>query len=87
MLGVGGAILATTGRCGGWWSRGRSRRPGAGPGAAPRLARAPLALAWTQILLDLGCLTLLVLWTGGTHSARLGFTVFHMVFASLLAGA
>jgi signal transduction histidine kinase len=44
----------------------------------------PRRAALAQILLDLGCLTLLVLWTGGLNSAILGFFVFHMVFASLL---
>jgi signal transduction histidine kinase len=43
-----------------------------------------LLLAWVQILLDLLCLMLLVLWTGGIASPLLGFFVFHMVFASLL---
>jgi len=43
-----------------------------------------LMLAWVQLLLDLGCLTLLTIWTGGTHSPLAGFFVFHMVFASLL---
>ncbi len=42
------------------------------------------ALAWTQILLDLACLTALTAWTGGYRSPLLGFYVFHMVFASLL---
>ena len=40
--------------------------------------------AWAQILLDLICLTLLVMWTGGLSSPLVGFYVFHMVFASLL---
>lgn len=40
--------------------------------------------AWGQIFLDLVCLTLLVVWTGGLTSPLLGFYVFHMVFASLL---
>jgi len=43
-----------------------------------------LMLAWVQLLLDLGCLTLLTIWTGGTHSPLAGFFVFHMVCASLL---
>ncbi|MCY2954146.1 MAG: ATP-binding protein [Planctomycetota bacterium] len=47
-------------------------------------ALALLALAWLQLLLDLGCLTLLTLLTGGIDSALRGFFVFHMVFASLL---
>ncbi|MCC7147070.1 MAG: GHKL domain-containing protein [Phycisphaeraceae bacterium] len=44
----------------------------------------PVGLAWLQILLDLGVLTLLVIWTGGVASPLLGFFVLHMVFASLL---
>jgi len=43
-----------------------------------------ITVAWVQILLDLGCLTLLTLSTGGGYSPFLGFYVFHMVFASLL---
>jgi PAS domain S-box-containing protein len=43
-----------------------------------------VALAWCQILLDLACLTLLTLWTGGLASPLLGLFVLHMVFASLL---
>ena len=43
-----------------------------------------LTLAWAQILLDVLCLTVLTLWTGGSHSPLLGFFVLHMVFASLL---
>jgi signal transduction histidine kinase len=43
-----------------------------------------LLLTWTQLLLDLACLTMLVLWTGGIQSPLAGFFVFHMVFASLL---
>ncbi|MBI1337572.1 MAG: hypothetical protein GC164_11485 [Phycisphaera sp.] len=46
-----------------------------------------LKLAWTQVLLDLACLGLLALWTGGPASPLLGFFVFHMVFASLLLGS
>jgi signal transduction histidine kinase len=46
---------------------------------------APLVLmAWLQIVLDLGSLTLLTLGTGGVLSPLLGLFVFHMVFASLL---
>jgi signal transduction histidine kinase len=41
-------------------------------------------LAWAQIILDLGVLSLLTVWTGGVTSPLLGFFVFHMVFASLL---
>ncbi len=45
----------------------------------------PLHLfAAIQILLDLTCLTALVVLTGGLTSPILGFYVFHMVFASLL---
>ena len=43
-----------------------------------------MTVSWMQILLDLACLTLLTLWSGGVHSPLLGFYVFHMVFASLL---
>lgn len=53
-------------------SAGRSRR------------RPLLALAGAQILFDLGCLTLLALWSGGALSPVNGFFVFHMVIASLL---
>ena len=41
-------------------------------------------LAWSQIALDLGALSVLTIWTGGVNSPLLGFFVFHMVFASLL---
>ena len=41
-------------------------------------------LAYLQVGMDLLCLTLLTLWTGGASSPLLGFYVFHMVFASLL---
>jgi len=41
-------------------------------------------LAWTQIVLDLTCITILTIDTGGCQSPLLGFFVFHMVFASLL---
>lgn len=51
---------------------------------APGTKGALLGLAWVQILLDLACLTLLVMWTGAVSSPLLGFFVFHMVFASLL---
>lgn len=51
---------------------------------APGGRGALLGLAWVQILLDLACLTLLVMWTGAVSSPLLGFFVFHMVFASLL---
>ncbi len=43
-----------------------------------------ITLAWLHIMLDLACLTLLALWTGGGNSPMLGFFVFHMVIASLL---
>ncbi len=43
-----------------------------------------IALAWCQIVLDLTCLTLLTVWTGGLSSPLLGLYVLHMVFASLL---
>ncbi len=43
-----------------------------------------VTLAWTQILLDLCCLTLLVAWTNSARSPLLGFFVFHMVISSLL---
>jgi len=43
-----------------------------------------LALAWAQVILDLGCLTLLALWTGGIASPLLGLFALHMVFASIL---
>jgi signal transduction histidine kinase len=43
-----------------------------------------ITLASLQIHLDLACLTLLTLWTGGALSPLLGFYIFHMVFASLL---
>ncbi|MGE5610194.1 MAG: sensor histidine kinase [Bacillota bacterium] len=43
-----------------------------------------LSLAWLQLLLDLGCLTLLTVLTGGLASPLTGFYVFHMIFASLL---
>ena len=46
-----------------------------------------VALALVQIVADLGCLTVLVLWTGGTTSPVLGFFVFHMVITSLLLRA
>ena len=43
-----------------------------------------LGAAWAQLLLDLGCLTLLVIWTDGIASPLLLIFVLHMVFASLL---
>ena len=51
---------------------------------SPATSFALIAQAWAQLLLDLGCLTLLTLLTGGVHSPLMGFFVFHMVFASLL---
>ncbi|HDZ20994.1 hypothetical protein LCGC14_0254210 [marine sediment metagenome] len=55
------------------------------PSSQTRLRNSALiTLAWLQITLDLGCLTLLMLWTGGGRSSLLGFFVFHMVIASLL---
>ena len=41
-------------------------------------------MAWLQLVLDLGCLTVLVLWTGGLSSPLLGIFVLHMVFAGIL---
>jgi C4-dicarboxylate-specific signal transduction histidine kinase len=50
-----------------------------------RQRRGPLlAVAWTQILLDMACMALLALWTGGVASPLIGLFVLHMVFASLL---
>ena len=46
--------------------------------------RLELLVAWAQLLLELTCLTLLSLWTGGLMSPVATFFVFHMVFASLL---
>lgn len=43
-----------------------------------------IAIAWTQLLFDIACLTLLVIWTGGISSPLLFLFVLHMVFASLL---
>lgn len=43
-----------------------------------------ISSAWIQIILDLGCLSMLTCWTGVWFSPLLGFFVFHMVFASLL---
>ena len=43
-----------------------------------------LALACTQMLLDLTCLTVLTVLSGGISSPVRGFFIFHMVFASLL---
>jgi len=50
-----------------------------------RHTRATLtALAWVQIISDMLCLTLLVVWTGGLMSPLLGLFVLHMVFTSTL---
>ncbi len=54
------------------------------PAAGQSRRRLLLTLAGAQILLDLGCLTLLALWSGGALSPVSGFFVFHMVIASLL---
>jgi signal transduction histidine kinase len=43
-----------------------------------------LAFAGAHLTVDLGCLTLLVLGTGGVESPLIGFYMFHMVFVSLL---
>jgi len=50
-----------------------------------RHSRAALtALAWVQIISDMLCLTMLVVWTGGLLSPLLGLFVLHMVFTSTL---
>jgi two-component system sensor kinase FixL len=46
--------------------------------------RTAAALAWSQIILDLICLMVLAVWTGGVHSPLLGLFVLHMVISSLL---
>lgn len=43
-----------------------------------------LLFTWVQLLLDLACLTILAMLTGGLRSPVALFYVFHMVFASLL---
>lgn len=43
-----------------------------------------ITIAWMQLLFDIACLTLLVIWTGGISSPLLFLFVLHMVFASLL---
>ena len=43
-----------------------------------------ITLACAQILLDLACLTLLTMWTGGLSSPFIDLFVLHMVLASLL---
>lgn len=75
MAALGGAILAYNGIL--WLMMRRVE-------GARHTARVLLMLAWLQLLLDLGCLMLLALLTGGAGSPLLGFFVFHMVFASLL---
>lgn len=57
------------------WAVGRSRT---------RTAVPAMILAAGHIFLDLGCLTVLAVWTGGIRSPFASFFVFHMVFASLL---
>ncbi len=47
-------------------------------------ARGVQIFATTQLYVDLLCLTLLVMWTGGADSVVLGLFVFHMIFAGLL---
>lgn len=75
VMALGGAILGyNVGLWGLMWRR-----------RAVRWKRWQLqALAWVQMVLDLACLTVLTVWTGGFASPVLGFYVFHMVFASLL---
>jgi C4-dicarboxylate-specific signal transduction histidine kinase len=46
--------------------------------------RVVTAIATTQVLFDLACLTFLSILTGGVFSPVVGFFVFHMVFASTL---
>lgn len=43
-----------------------------------------VAVAWAHLTVDLICLTLLTLWTGGALSPLLPLYVIHMVFASVL---
>lgn len=43
-----------------------------------------VAIAWAQITLDLGCLTLATLGTGGMSGPVAGFFVLHMVLSSML---
>jgi signal transduction histidine kinase len=83
MLVVGLVILAYNALLWQWMKRVRSVRDT----IAGRTRRALLGLAWAQIVLDLACLTVLAVSTGGTFSPLLGFYVFHMVFASLLLPA
>lgn len=54
---------------------------------APRIAASAarvITFGSVQIHLDLVCLTLLTVWTGGVHSPVLPAYFFHMIFASLL---
>jgi PAS domain S-box-containing protein len=54
---------------------------------APRWIEGPIVqrlLAWAQIALDLACLAMLSIYTGGILSPLLGFFVLHMIFASIL---
>jgi two-component system sensor kinase FixL len=74
MLAIGGAILVYNLAI---WSAFRLRRGGMDRGFL-------YSLAWSQITLDLACLTLLCLLTGGISSPLLGLFVLHMIFASLL---
>jgi PAS domain S-box-containing protein len=46
--------------------------------------RSLVAFSWAQIVLDMVCLTPIVLATGGMRSPLLGLFVLHMVFAGLL---
>ncbi|MCC6676442.1 MAG: hypothetical protein IT436_04800 [Phycisphaerales bacterium] len=46
--------------------------------------RRVLTFATAQLAVDLACLGVLVLWTGGVSSPLMGFFIFQMVFASLL---
>jgi C4-dicarboxylate-specific signal transduction histidine kinase len=46
--------------------------------------RRMMALVWLELLLDMTCLTMLTVWTGGARSPVAGFFVFHMVLSSLL---
>ena len=55
-----------------------------GAARMPKRRKRVMTLIWVQLLLDLACLTALVVWTGGLRSPLAGFYVFHMVFASLL---
>jgi len=80
LAGVGVIILAYNAMLYGLMRRATPRE-----GLKERPSAVWLATAsWAQVMLDLGCLTFLTLWTGGAHSPLLGFYVFHMVFASLL---